>query len=197
MSGSPSSFLSNLSPYHPFGCPAYVLDARLQGGSKIPRWEPRSRIGVYLGHSPHNANNMALILNLATGYVSPQYLVVYDDNFPTVDCIQMERPPPNWPILCSTSRELVTDENFELPPNQYVQDSSPSSIHWLELHLDSEPTTVQAVFNDAPIMPHKGESPSSSQVLSNEGEHEGNATLLQNKGGSDGDVMVDPFSGLP
>ncbi len=36
LSRAPSSFTSDLSQYHPFGCPAYVLDARLQGGSKIP-----------------------------------------------------------------------------------------------------------------------------------------------------------------
>jgi hypothetical protein len=29
ISGSPSSFTTELSQYHPFGCPAYVLDARL------------------------------------------------------------------------------------------------------------------------------------------------------------------------
>jgi len=113
LSGSPSLFTSDLSQYHPFGCLAYVLDARLQGGSKIPRWEPRSRVGVYLGHSPHHANNVALILNLTTGHVSPQYHVVYDDNFSTVDSIHIGKPPSTWSELCSTSCELVTDENFE------------------------------------------------------------------------------------
>ncbi len=36
LSGVSSSFTSDLSQYHPFGCPAYVLDARFQGNSKIP-----------------------------------------------------------------------------------------------------------------------------------------------------------------
>ena len=36
--------------YHTIFCPTYVLDARLQssGGAGPPKWEPRSRIGVYL-----------------------------------------------------------------------------------------------------------------------------------------------------
>ena len=33
---------SQLLNAHPWGCPVYVLDPRLQNGFKIPRWEPRS-----------------------------------------------------------------------------------------------------------------------------------------------------------
>jgi hypothetical protein len=36
----------------------YVLDDRLQGESKIPRCEPRSRAAVYLGRSPHHAQSV-------------------------------------------------------------------------------------------------------------------------------------------
>ena len=38
--------------YHTLLCPTYVLDARLQsaGGAGPPKWEPRSRIWVYLWH---------------------------------------------------------------------------------------------------------------------------------------------------
>jgi len=34
---------------HPFGCPVYVLDLKLQQMKKIDKWRQRSRIGVYLG----------------------------------------------------------------------------------------------------------------------------------------------------
>ena len=49
--------------YHTLFCPTYVLDARLQnsGGAGLPKWEPRSRIGVYLEHSPFHAGNMDLV----------------------------------------------------------------------------------------------------------------------------------------
>ena len=38
--------------YHTLFFPAYALDARLQsaGSAGPPKWEPLSRIGVYLGH---------------------------------------------------------------------------------------------------------------------------------------------------
>jgi hypothetical protein len=148
LSRAPSSFTSDLSQYHPFGCPAYVLDARLQGGSKIPRWEPRSHVGVYLGHLPLHANNVALILNLSTGHVSPQYHVVYDDTFSTVDSIRTEKVPPNWSTLCSTSQELAMDENFALLPDWTKLHPSYNSIDWLASFVDSEPTTVQTVFGE-------------------------------------------------
>ena len=52
----------NLRDFHPFGCPVFVLDARLQsGGSKIPKWDPRARVGIYLGHSPCHAGNVAFV----------------------------------------------------------------------------------------------------------------------------------------
>ena len=70
--------------YHTLFCPVYVLDAKSQGPIGPPKWEPRSRIGVYLGHSPFHAGSVALVLNPTTGHVSPQFYVVFDDNFSTV-----------------------------------------------------------------------------------------------------------------
>ena len=73
--------------FHTLFCPVYVLDSRLQsaGGAGPPKWEPRSRIGVYLGHSPFHAGSVALVFNITTGRVSPQYHVVFDDDFSTVE----------------------------------------------------------------------------------------------------------------
>ena len=71
---------------HTFGCPVYVLDAPLQSGlSAKPKWSERSRIGAYLGHSSNHSQSVALVLNLKTGHVSPQFHVVFDDDFQTVD----------------------------------------------------------------------------------------------------------------
>ena len=39
-----------------WGWPAYVLDAKLQDGKKLPKWIPRERRGQYLGKSPLHAN---------------------------------------------------------------------------------------------------------------------------------------------
>ena len=61
-----------LKHYHTFGRPVYILDSRLQTNPKgVPKWEPRSRLGIYVGHSPEHAGSVALVLNKKTGLVSP------------------------------------------------------------------------------------------------------------------------------
>jgi hypothetical protein len=72
--------------FHTLFCPLYVLDHCLQsaGGPGPPKWEPRSRIGVYLGHSPFHVGSMALVFNPKTAKISPQYHVVFDNDFTNV-----------------------------------------------------------------------------------------------------------------
>ena len=53
--------LSGITNAHPWGCPVYVLQPKLQNGQKIPRWDPRSRRGQYLGVSPHHASSVGLV----------------------------------------------------------------------------------------------------------------------------------------
>jgi hypothetical protein len=72
----------SLFNFHTFECPCSVLDHRLQSGAgKIPKWEPRARMGIYVGRSPSHADNVSLILSPRTGHISPQFHVVYDDDF--------------------------------------------------------------------------------------------------------------------
>ena len=101
---------------HPWGCPAYVLDPRLTAaGAKIPKWQPRSRRGQYVGVSPVHAENIAVIRNLQTGYLSPQYHIVFDDWFETVYAGEAEEPP-DWEAMCIMDRfETVFDEGQEPP----------------------------------------------------------------------------------
>ena len=53
-----------LKNVHPWGCPAYVLETRLQDGKKFPKWMIRSRRAQYLRASPLYANTMGLVRNL-------------------------------------------------------------------------------------------------------------------------------------
>ena len=102
--------------FHTLFCPIYVLDSRAQsaGGPGPPKWEPRSRIRVYLGHSPFHAGSVALVFNPKTGRVSPQFHVVFDDTFSTVPYMDAGTVPPNWPDLVKYSSELATDNDFDL-----------------------------------------------------------------------------------
>jgi len=145
---------ARLEHFHPFGCPAYVLDARLQGGvSKVPRWEPRSRLGVYLGHSPHHAGSVALILNLTTGHVSPQYHVIFDDDFTTIEHLRSGTVPTNWAELNLYQREEATDQSFQLGKEWLQDDSSDNAqaalknIDWLTAEL-SKPHFIPRSFEN-------------------------------------------------
>ena len=61
-----------------------MLDPKLQDGKKLPKWDPQTRQGQYLGKSSAHASSVGLIRNLRTGYISPQFHVVYDNLFQTV-----------------------------------------------------------------------------------------------------------------
>ena len=112
------SFLQNA---HPWGCPTYVLDPRLQDGHKIPKWEPRSRHGVYVGVSPLHASTVALVLNPNTNRLSPQFHCVFDDYFETIHHKGTD-PPPIWEDLILKSRfcnefEGDVDDTWEEKPS--------------------------------------------------------------------------------
>ena len=96
--------------FHTWGCSVFVLHSSLQSGNDIgpPKWEPRARSGVYLGYSPAHAGNVALVFNLQTGHVSPQYHVVFDDEFTTVPYLQSTEAPPNWADLVENHTENAT-----------------------------------------------------------------------------------------
>ena len=96
--------------------------------SMLAKWEPRSRLGVYLGHSPSRAGSVSLVLNPKTLHVSPQFHVVFDDSFSTVPYLSSHDIPPNWAELVRKS-ERTTEENYDLAkmwtesldnPSQYL-----------------------------------------------------------------------------
>jgi hypothetical protein len=120
---TPLSILHNIpienipvKTFHTLFCPVYVLDSRAQnaGGLGPPKWEPRSQIGVYLGHSPFHAGSVALVFNPKTGRVSPQYHVVFDDTFSTIPYMDAGTVPPHREDLLKHSSEKATDEDFSL-----------------------------------------------------------------------------------
>jgi hypothetical protein len=73
----------NLDHFHPFGSPVYVLHNSLQSHHSHNKWTDRSRVGIFLSHSPHHASSVPLVLNTQTGLVSPQFHCIYDDAFDT------------------------------------------------------------------------------------------------------------------
>ena len=154
--------------FHTWGCPVFVLDSANQSGAiRTPKWEPRAHTGVYLGHSPNHAGSVALVLHLRTGLVSPQYHLVFDDEFSTVPYLSSTTEPPNWLTLLQHSCEKTTIDKAlksrawlypdSLPTDQTV--SEPSSLRRTTTSTKhSEITPHTTVSEGAPSAPPR-ESP--------------------------------------
>eukprot|EP00957_Ditylum_brightwellii_P152976 11644060-Ditylum_brightwellii.AAC.1 len=76
--------------------------------------EGLSPVEVLLGHTEECSGNVALVLNLQTGHVIPQYHVAFDDNFLTVLYLQLPETPNNWADLVAKHTEKATDQAFNL-----------------------------------------------------------------------------------
>jgi hypothetical protein len=82
-------FTGNVAPwkiddFRVFGSPVFVLDKKLQDGDSLPKWKARSWMGVYVGHSLAHSGNVPVIYNPQTTHITPQFHVVFDDQFSTV-----------------------------------------------------------------------------------------------------------------
>ena len=124
-SGVSLSTFEHLTRSHVWGCPVYVLDPKLQDGKKLPKWQARARRGQYLGISPDHSSTVGLIHNLRTGFISPQYHVIYDDLFSSVPNAESGGLPHAreftgdfWRRLIETGLESVLpdDDADPVPP---------------------------------------------------------------------------------
>ena len=113
----------NISPKHykPFGCPVYVLDNALATGYIFHKWKEYSRVGIYLGKSPVHAKNVALVLSMETGHVSPQFHVKFDPSFHTV---KENKWSSKWQVLAGfvcnkePNKKATDNYNFKLYNNK-------------------------------------------------------------------------------
>ena len=80
----------DLQRAHVWGCPVYFLEPALQDGKKIHKWQPHARLGIFVGFSHVHSSLVLLVLNVVTGKTSPQYHVVFDDKFSTVNLLPTE-----------------------------------------------------------------------------------------------------------
>jgi hypothetical protein len=148
---TPEAIFSNskntprLHTFHPFGCPIFVFEPSLRQGHKIPKWKPRSRVGIYLGMSPEHASTVPLVLSTTTGLISPQFHVIFDNQFTTTESLHTNKIPTNWPSLLSTSSISYVDEDFT-KTNFYSSQWQPSNItqtHPSSSHQREPSTSLQ------------------------------------------------------
>jgi hypothetical protein len=128
--------------WHTFGCPAYILNNSLQAGHKIPKWNPRTRLGIYLGRSPMHASTVALIQHKDTGMVSPQFHTTMDDNFDSVAEIQQHGTTvATWKERCHILVERAAQQKQQGQiPSAIVIDQGSLPLTWLvpnRSHVDA------------------------------------------------------------
>ena len=88
-----------------------------------------SGLGVYLGQSPNHTRSVALVLNLRTGHVSPQFHVKFDDFVETVQAksTDLDTPDPEWKYLSGfatkkgTAKTVAKGDFDGLLPHDEVQ----------------------------------------------------------------------------
>eukprot|EP00957_Ditylum_brightwellii_P013975 1054652-Ditylum_brightwellii.AAC.1 len=71
--------------FHPFGGLVYVVDSTITDDRKIQKWDPCSRVGIYLGCSCNHTGSIAWILNPCTDHISAQFHTIFDNTFSTVN----------------------------------------------------------------------------------------------------------------
>ena len=140
----------------------------------MPKWQARARRGQYLGISPDHSSTIGRILNLRSGFISPQYHVIYDDLFSTVPnaesggTLEPSLDGSFWRKLIATGYEslLPADEDDPLPelhPDWLTdaelrarqRDHTPARLHPspplpVPLPFPSVPPSVAGGTNDQP-----------------------------------------------
>ena len=118
---------------HTWGCPVYILDAIFQGNlAGISKWEPRSHAGIYLVHSTFHSGSVALFLNPENGHVSPQFHVVFGDEFSTVPFMMEGGKTPNWTDLVQHISQRVAPDNIDPKDtwfNSYIEEYPRKKSH--------------------------------------------------------------------
>jgi hypothetical protein len=137
---SNSQILPRHKSFHTFGCPVYVLDGDLASGKKINKWEERSKVGVYLGQSPQHSRSVALVLDLQTGLVSPQFHVKFDSTFQTLrTSFGNDIPASKWLEACHFRKKERTPMRRTQPRRSKRRKGTEEEVRALELARTAPP----------------------------------------------------------
>jgi hypothetical protein len=145
--------------FHTFGCPVYVLQSELQDGASLPKFDPRSRTGIFLGHSSDHASNVALVLNPETGHISNQYHLIYDNDFTTLTKSTQSAKYELWDNISKQVSEddklivAFTPEPFDASPKLHRSPNErPSEKHTSTKHKTLYLCVKEKCVNNATLL---------------------------------------------
>ena len=153
----------DFTKFHTFGSPAYVLEPTLQAGHKLPRWNPRSKVGVHLGKSSEHAGNVSLILDPTTNFASAQFHIVHDDDFTSVLRKRTDILPPDWRNLFKHYDEASEDDLLNTPLIATMSNEGDKvKVH---VRFDHDETVIRP--SDDPLLSANNDNDTSNQDENN------------------------------
>jgi hypothetical protein len=107
---------------------------------KIPRREPRSRVDVYLGFSPHRASSVLLVLSTTTELFSPNFTlsltkIFQQPNHFTPTMFQQIGQLSLARLLYPTSMKISTKPTFMILPGMTIHPPLPIRHKSIPVHL--------------------------------------------------------------
>ncbi len=111
----------------------FVLEAKLQNDQKLPKWNRQAQMGQFVGFSDKHSSLVANVRHLSSNFISPQFHVVFDDLFETVNRIGVDELVVEsiCQDLFQLNRELYAEEEVDKVDNIVYR---PPSLHkvWLD-----------------------------------------------------------------
>ncbi|KAI2504071.1 hypothetical protein MHU86_10353 [Fragilaria crotonensis] len=137
---------------HVWGCPVYVLDKSIADGKKL-RWKPRSTRCVNMGLSSKHASTVPIVLNPSTGYITPQFHIVFDDWFSTITSSLESLPDFNsraWAQLFGESYfQYPFDDEDETEMSINDDPTSDAIVANTLRNMDSVATAMDVISTDS------------------------------------------------
>jgi hypothetical protein len=129
-----------LKDFRVFGSHVYVLDKWLQDGDSLPKWKARSWLGVYVWLSLVHAGNVPIIYNPLTTHVSPQFHVVFDDQFTPVVGSTLALSDNFYQSLNGRAKWLYSSKIDATLEDYYIFDD-----YWMDPPLSSKKCTTHHI----------------------------------------------------
>jgi hypothetical protein len=63
--------------FHVWGCPVFVLKAKLQNDQKRPKWNRRDQMGQFIGFPDKHSSLVANVRHLTTKFISPPSFISF------------------------------------------------------------------------------------------------------------------------
>ena len=127
-----------------------------------------------------------MVINSNTVLVSPQYHVVFDDDFTTAPHLRNGTVPPNWEKLVLGSRERSTDEVFDLTKTWMQPTSDEPADEILETisNVNEGDEAIPNVTKDS-----EGDT-SYPRVIFSEGDHLSPNAQVSKEDSNDNDLVM-------